>query len=175
MSRSRTDRQTTSPIRGRVSEPSRPEPTRRERLRAHLERLGLSEVEGELDSHLAWAETQKPSYLELLERLLGEAAGKRRERRIERRIAASGLRVRKTLEAFEWSFQPKLDRAPIESLATLSFVERREDVLLTGNSGTGKSHLLQAIALRACQHEIPIRYARSVDLLDDLYAGLFPG
>ena len=132
-------------------------------------------MEGELDSHLAWAETQKPSYLELLERLLGEAAGKRRERRIERRIAASGLRVRKTLEAFEWSFQPKLDRAPIESLATLSFVERREDVLLTGNSGTGKSHLLQAIALRACQHEIPIRYARSVDLLDDLYAGLADG
>lgn len=146
-----------------------------DRLQQHLRRLRLSELEPELDKLFVWAEAEKASHLELVERLLGEAAGKKRERSIERRIKDSGLRVRKTLEAFDFNFQPKLERRLIESLMTLSFVERKEDVLFTGKCGTGKSHLLQAIALRACQHEIPTRYARSVDLLDDLYAGLADG
>lgn len=107
--------------------------------------------------------------------MLGEAAGKKQQGSIDRRIKDSGLKVRKTLEAFDFNFQPKLERSLIESLMTLSFVERKEDVLFTGKTGTGKSHLLQAIALRACQHEIPTRYTRSVDLLDDLYAGLADG
>lgn len=107
--------------------------------------------------------------------MLGEAAGRKQQRSIDRRIKDSGLKVRKTLEAFDFNFQPKLERSLIESLMTLSFVDKKEDVLFTGKTGTGKSHLLQAIALRACQHEIPTRYARSVDLLDDLYAGLADG
>ncbi len=57
-------------------------------------------------------------------------------------------------------------------LAGLDFVRRKEDLVVTGKSGTGKSHLLQAIALRACKMQLSVRYARCVDLLDDLYAGL---
>ncbi len=129
----------------------------------------------DLELNFTWAHEQKPSYLEFIERVLGEVAGIKREKRIERRIVKSGLRLRKNLEAFDWAFQPKLDRAAIESLATLHFIEQQEDVLFTGKSGTGKSHLLQAIALKACKMEISTRYARSVDLLDDLYAGLADG
>ncbi len=95
----------------------------------------MSELEPELDKLFAWAETEKASHLELVERLLGEAAGKKRERSIERRIKDSGLRVRKTLEAFDFNFQPKLDTSLIESLMTLRFVEKKEDVLFTGKSG----------------------------------------
>lgn len=114
----------------------------------------------------------KPSYTALLERALGQAAGLKRERRIERRIKLSGLTVRKTLEAFDWSFQPKLDRKAIEELAALGFIERGDDLLLTGKSGTGKSHILQAIALRACSAGHRVCYSRCVDLVDHLYAGL---
>lgn len=57
-------------------------------------------------------------------------------------------------------------------LGGLDFVRRKEDVVITGRSGTGKSHILQSIGLRACQNQISVRYARCVDLLDDLYAGL---
>ena len=145
------------------------------RLREHLERLGLTEIEPRLEAHLDWAHREQAPPLVLLERVLGEAAGTKRERRVERRIQTSGLPVRKTLEAFDFAFQPKLDRTAVESLASLRFVAEHEDVLFTGQSGTGKSHLLQAIALRACQREIQVRYARCVDLLDDLYAGLGDG
>ncbi len=99
----------------------------------------------------------------------------KREARVERRIQASGLAERKTLEAFEWDFQPSLDRAAVLELASLDFARRAEDLVITGKSGTGKSHILQAIALRGCQQELWVRYTRCVDLIDDLYAGLADG
>jgi len=71
---------------------------------------------------------------------------------------------------FDWDFQPKLDRKSVEELFMLAFVERREDLVITG-----KSHILQALALKACAQEWMIRYARCVDLIDDLYAGLADG
>ena len=104
--------------------------------------------------------------------MLGGEAAFKLERRIERRIALSGLRERKTLEAFDWAFQPGLDKSFVMELAGLEFVRRKEDLVVTGKSGTGKSHILQALALRACQAQMSARYARCVDLLDDLYAGL---
>ena len=145
------------------------------RLREHLRRLGLTETDERLDEYLAFADREHPSHLAWLERILGDAAGKCRAQRIERRINTCGLKVRKTLEAFDWAFQPKLERALVEQLATFGFVDRHDDVLVTGKGGTGKSHLLQSLVLKACERELVVRYARSVDLLDDLYAGLADG
>lgn len=128
-----------------------------------------------IETHLAWAHAERKDGLALLERVFGEAAARKLERVVERRIKHSGLRTRKTLEAFDWAFQPRLDRALILELASLRFVERGENLVLTGKTGTGKSHILKAIALRACQHELYVRYTRCVDLLDDLHAGLADG
>jgi len=146
-----------------------------EQLDAHLDRLGLCELKDTLDGHLSWAQERKPSHAEFLERVLGEVAGLKRARRVERRFELSGLKVKKTLEAFEFPFQPRLDQAAIENLATLHFIDAHEDVLFTGKSGTGKSHILQALVLRACQQERRVHYARCVDLIDALYAGLADG
>lgn len=79
------------------------------------------------------------------------------------------------MAAFDWDFQPKLDRRVVEDLFTLAVVERHEDLLITGKSGTGKSHILQALAIKACEQEWMVRYARCVDLIEDLYAGLADG
>ncbi len=76
---------------------------------------------------------------------------------------------------FDWDFQPKLDRRVVEDLFTLAFVDSREDLLVTGKTGTGKSHILQALTIKACEQEWMVRYARCVDLIDDLYAGLADG
>ena len=146
-----------------------------EQLERHLELLGLDELKSSLDGHLSWAQERKPSHAEFLERVLGEVAALKRERRIERRFETSGLKVKKTLEAFNFPFQPRLDRSAIENLATLRFIDTHEDVLFTGKSGTGKSHILQSLVLRACQREQRVRYTRCVDLVDALYAGLADG
>lgn len=146
-----------------------------ERIRRHLDVLGLTFTGDHLDEHLAWARGEHPAPSVLLERILGEEAGHKLARRVERRIAVSGLAERKTLEAFDWAFQPGLDKALVLELARLDFVRHTEDLVVTGKSGTGKSHILQAMALRACQQQMSVRYAKCVDLLDDLYAGLGDG
>jgi DNA replication protein DnaC len=146
-----------------------------ERLRRHLEFLGLSHTLGRLDEHLAWVAREKPAPTSVLERVLGEEAAHKLERRILRRFQSSGLREKKTLEAFDFAFQPSLDKSLVLELARLDFVRRRDDLVFTGKTGTGKSHILKAIVLRACEQGLAVRYVRCVDLLDDLYAGLADG
>lgn len=142
------------------------------RLRKSLEVLGLTHTASQLDEYLAWATRERPAPSALLARVFDEQASLRLERRIERRIERAGLPALKTLEAFDWDFQTGVDRGTMKELGALSWVERAEDLLLTGKSGTGKSHLLMAYAMRACQRGYSTRYARCVDLLDDLHAGL---
>jgi len=145
------------------------------RLQAHLTFLQLSHTKKQLDEVLAWCRRERPSPLSLLEHVLGQEVESKRESRIEGRIKSSGLKERKLLEAFDWDFQPSLDKATVLELARLDFVEHAEDVLINGNPGTGKSHILKAIGLRACERGLSFRYARCVDLLDDLHAGLADG
>lgn len=146
-----------------------------ERLRRHLEILGLTLTLAELDERLAWATRERPGASALLEHILGIEAAHKHERRIDRRVWVSGLVERKTLEAFDWNFQPGLDKPLVLELARLDFVRRHDDLVITGKAGTGKSHILKAFALRACEQGIRMRYARCVDLLDDLHAGLADG
>lgn len=107
--------------------------------------------------------------------MLGAEAARKLEKRIARRIDLSGIKENKSLEAFDWNFQPTLDKGFVMELAGLDFVRRRDDLVLTGKSGTGKSHILKAIGYRACERQLAVRYARCVDLLDDLHAGLADG
>jgi DNA replication protein DnaC len=143
------------------------------RIEGYLCRLGLNGLD--VEAHLAWVKEHQASESEAVERLLAQAAALKRERGIESRIKNSGLKVRKTMANFDWNFQVKLERREIEDLFSLSFIERHEDVLMTGKSGTGKSHILQSLAIKACELEIAVRYARCVDIIDDLYAGLADG
>jgi DNA replication protein DnaC len=146
-----------------------------ERLRHHLTFLGLTHTLHHLDELLTWAMHERPAPSALLEYALGTEVGSKLEGRIARRLDSSGLRERKTLEAFDWNFQPELDKSLVLELARLDFVRKRDDLVITGKSGTGKSHLLKAFGLRACEQAIAVRYARCVDLLDDLHAGLADG
>jgi hypothetical protein len=103
-----------------------------DRIRQHLERLGLDGLD--IDAHLTWLRAHRPTDVEGVERLLAQAVALRRERSIEWRIRGSGLKVRKSMAEFDWAFQPKLDRRAVEELFSLSFLDRREDILVTGKS-----------------------------------------
>jgi DNA replication protein DnaC len=145
----------------------------RERIGQHLERLGLKGLD--IDAHLAWVTQNQASELHATERLLAQAVGIKRERSIEWRTKGSGLKERKSMATFDWNFQSKLDRRVVEDLFTLDFVERHDDLLITGKCGTGKSHILKALVVKGCEQEWMVRYARCVDLIDHLYAGLADG
>ena len=118
---------------------------------------------------------ERPGTTALLEHVLGAEAAHKLQERITRRVDRSGLKEHKTLEAFDFDFQPNLDKSVVLELARLDFVRRHDDVVITGNPGTGKSHLLKAFGMRACEQGVRLRYARCVDLLDDLHAGLADG
>jgi DNA replication protein DnaC len=135
----------------------------------------LTHTLGDLDERLAWATRERAGPTALLEHILGAEVASKLDGRLARRIATSGLREHKTLATFDWNFQPKLDKAVLLELARLDFVRRHDDLVITGKSGTGKSHILKAFGARACEQAISLRYARCVDLLDDLHAGLADG
>jgi DNA replication protein DnaC len=143
-----------------------------ERLRRHLAYLGLTHTGRSLDELLAWASRERPGHTAWLEHVLAGEVDHKSQARLARRIRTSGLVEHKTLEAFDWDFQPSLDKALVLELARLDFIQRRDDLVITGKSGTGKSHILKALGLRACVQGISLRYARCVDLLADLHAGL---
>jgi DNA replication protein DnaC len=145
------------------------------RLREHLRFLGLTHTLAHLDELLIWATRERPTGAALLEHGLGREVEHKLEQRITSRVDRSGLKERKTLEAFDFDFQPGLSKPTIVELAGLDFVARHDDIIITGSPGTGKSHILKAYGLRACQKGVRMRYARCVDLLDDLYAGLADG
>lgn len=146
-----------------------------QRLKQQLEFLGLNLTAQTIDEILAWATRERPSPTALFQHVFGAEAARRLEMRINRRVDTSGLFERKSLEVFDWGFQPSIDKALILELARLDFVRRRDDLVITGKTGTGKSHILKAFGLRACEQGIAMRYARCVDLLDDLHAGLADG
>jgi DNA replication protein DnaC len=142
-----------------------------ERIQLHLGTLKIPMTTEQVDEILSDATKSKPSYLQLLERFLSMPANQRRERSIERRLQQAYFRDPGTLESFDWSFNEKtIDPAPFRELATGEFVRRHENVAFVGNSGLGKSHLIQSIGRCCCVLGYRVRYVTSAKLLEELTA-----
>ncbi len=145
----------------------------RERILEDAQTLKLPLSAETLDAALAHADQEGLSHLHFLARILGEPAARSRQRAIERRIREARFRENKTLTDFDWKFNGQaIDHAQIEQLATGEFVRRHENLVMVGQSGVGKSHLLQALSRRYCEQGYRVRYTTSADLLEDLRASL---
>lgn len=110
------------------------------------------------------------SYTAFLARLVEEELAAKIDRSVNARIQMAHLPMVRTLEEFDFTFQPSLSPARLRELAELSFIERAENILLVGKPGVGKTHLSIALALCACQARKRVRFFQAVDLLDDLLA-----
>lgn len=124
------------------------------------------------DAALARADHDGLSHLQFLHLLIAEQANQRRERSIAHRIREARFREPKTLAGFDWDFNRSIQRAQIEELAAAEFIRRHENLVLVGQSGVGKSFLVQAIGQSACVLGLRVRYTTSADLLKDLTASL---
>ena len=145
----------------------------RQRILDYFQTLRVPLSATDLDAVLAEAEKQRWTPLELLSRLLGPQADLRRQRAIDRRIREARFREPATLEGFDWEFNAHaIDRVLIETLATGEFVRRGDNLVILGQSGVGKSRLIQALGRAACARGYRVRYTTSAELLHDLTASL---
>jgi DNA replication protein DnaC len=145
----------------------------RERILADFAVLRVPLTAEHLDAALSRAAQEGLSHLEFLHRLLTDQATLRRERSTQRRIKEACFRELKTLASFDWEFNAKtIRRLQIEELANGDFIRRRQNVVFVGQSGVGKSFLVQSIGQAACALGYRVRYITSAKLLEDLTASL---
>ena len=122
-----------------------------DQVRIHLEELGMTEAASVLDHRAEQASKNSWSYIEFVDRLLVEELTARRQRSLETRTRLARVPRGKTLDAFDFEAQPGVDEQLIRDLATLSFLDRTDNVCLLGPPGVGKTHLAVALALRALE------------------------
>lgn len=145
------------------------------RVRALLSLLKMRDADAALAALLPVDPAKRVIVLEGLERVLRAEVDRRLERRITRRIEQSKLPDRPTLETFDFAFQPTLDKELVLDLAVLAWVERREDLVLVGNAGVGKSHLAKALCLLACRDDQRVLYTTCANMMLDLHASMADG
>lgn len=109
-------------------------------------------------------------HVEYLHRLVEGEAAARYERSVQRRIKAAHLPVPKTLEQFNWSWPSKINRAQVQDLFRLRFIEQNTNAVFIGGVGLGKTHLAVALAHTACLHNVPTLSAPAVDIVNTLSA-----
>ena len=142
------------------------------RIRTHLETLRLTKIGEILEEALSTATAENTPAPLLLEQLLSAEAAALIERRVERRIRGAKLLERKLLADFDFQFQTGVDQRQILTLAEMDFVARRQSIIFGGHSGTGKSHLAQALLLIACSKNLRCLYTTAADMLRHLKSGL---
>ena len=138
------------------------------RLESNLDRLRLPRIKAVLQEVIETAETEKQSYLQVLDALLEEEVSCKEQRRLETTLKISGLPFVKSLHEFDFTFQPGLDRQQVQSLFDLTFLVRHENVLFLGPPGVGKTHLAVSLAVKACQAGQSIFFTTMADLIAKL-------
>ena len=138
-----------------------------EPMQTALKKLRLSGLVQTLDVRLQEASGNHLSHAEFLELVLQDELSVRAERQVNRRVKAACFRDARTLEDFDWQFNPSIKRKTIYELATCQFVHQGKDVLFLGPPGTGKSHLAQAIGYQAIKAGLLVLYRSIFDVVRD--------
>lgn len=135
-----------------------------------LKKLRLSGVLGSLELRTRQAVDENLSYVEFLHRLLVDEVDRRDGKQLDLRLRRASFEAHKTVEEFDFLFNPQLPKGKIIDLCTCQFVARRENVLLLGPSGVGKSHIAQALGHRACLAGHSVLFIPAQQLFKELRA-----
>jgi DNA replication protein DnaC len=138
-----------------------------ESLNQALKKLRLSGLLQTLDLRLQEAAGNGLSHAEFLELIVQDELAVRGDRQVQRRVQAARFRDQKTLDQFNWSFNPSIPRKQIYELASGRFIREARDTLLLGPPGTGKSHLAQAIGWQAIKSGFVVLYRSIFDVVRD--------
>ena len=147
----------------------------RDMLEANLKRLKLRHIRDTLDDINETALTEEPSYLDFLAYLVQKEITGREDTQNQRRLRAARFPVHKTLDDFDFSFQTSVSQQTLRDLATLEFVKNKENLILLGPPGVGKSHLAIALGLEAVRAGHPTLFTTMDELAERMYASLADG
>ena len=138
-------------------------------LQRSLRQLRLGGMAAVLETRLQQAQAEPMAPIDLLATLVSDELTRRSDRLLERRRKVAAFRdPNKTLDNFDFSFNPKMNRSLVFELATAAFIDRREDALFLGPGGTGKSHLAQAIGQAAILQGHKVLYRQTHILLEEV-------
>jgi DNA replication protein DnaC len=146
-----------------------------EHTRDLLTGLGLTTAAELLDARLEAATHSELTYLSFLAGLLEVEKAERQRRSEETRMKLSRLPHQKTLEEFDFDFQPSIDRRQFKELSTLAFAARRENVILLGPPGVGKTHLAIGLAVQALRSGMTVYFVSLTQLIADLKKSMVNG
>jgi DNA replication protein DnaC len=132
-----------------------------------LRQLRLSALAQTLSIRLQEASANRLSHAEFLELVLHDELNVRQQRKISRRTVAAEFTTLRSLEDFDWRFNPAISRKDIYELAAGHFIRKATDVLFVGPPGVGKTHLAQAIGYEAIKQGFAVRYRSIFDLVAD--------
>jgi len=145
-------------------------------LQRSLCQLRLGGMAAVLETRLHQAQAEPMAPIDLLSALVSDELARRADRLLERRRKHAGFRdPNKTLDNFDFAFNPKMNRSLVFDLATAAFIDRREDALFLGPGGTGKSHLAQAIGQAAILQGHKVLYRETHILLEELAEAALDG
>jgi DNA replication protein DnaC len=140
-------------------------------IKPKLTRLKLSGITETLSLRISQGMNEKWSFSQFLDMLLSDEVERRDFKQLGRRLTRSGLEPDKTLESFDFRFNPRIHEATFRELATCGFLLKQENLFLVGPSGVGKSHLAQALGHEACRRGHEVLYRRTAVLMDWIDAG----
>ena len=140
------------------------------RIRTTAAKLGLPHLAEALNQYVQRADEAKMGYLDLLDLVLSEELAVRDDRRFRQGLRLSRLPHHKTLDEYDFSFQPDLEPRKVKDLATLSFVDGKANAALLGPPGVGKTHIAVALAVAACRAGYSIYFTSLDDMVRNLKA-----
>lgn len=135
-----------------------------------LKQLRLSGILDSLEDRNKQAIGKKMSYTEFLSLLISDEVARREQKKFSLRLRRATFRSHKTLDQFDFSFNPKINSALIQELITGHFIEEKVAVLIVGPCGTGKSHIGQAIGHAAVRKGYDVLFTSQSQLLGNLHA-----
>jgi DNA replication protein DnaC len=143
-----------------------------EKLMTDLKSLRLPAMAEMLDSYAKQAASSSMSYVDFLGGLVSEEVIRKDQRSVQNRIKSARFPVLKSLDDFDYSFQPSIDKKKVGELSNLRFIDNKENILFLGPSGVGKTHLSTGLGVRACESGYKVLFTTLNDMVSVLLASM---
>jgi len=149
--------------------------TSTDHIDALLKQFKLLDIRMKFESEIAYAIENNLGHREFLCRLLEIEYEGKKERNAERNIKAAKFESVRSLDSFDFTFPDKINESKVRDLETLAFLRNKENVILIGPPGVGKSHIATAVGLQACNNGLKVLFTTANDFIDDLYKSYIEG